>query len=185
MLVIRSVNPVAETERKATRLDIANELIISACSELVNTLISKNTKYNNVAIDPLHLFGRLSSAQTIKVRIDDKLARLRSYFDALERGDNMSAWSDEDTVLDLAGYLILYTVQKKLAEADIEVHQHFAAASGAIELAPAPVEVLPEAAPEAVPSRRKYTRKKIVKAPRKKSTAKKIVKKKKTAARRR
>lgn len=179
---------VAECEQKETRLDIANRLIVSACTDLVNTLVSKNTKYNNVAIDPLHLFGRLSSSQTINVRIDDKLARLRAYFDALERGDDMSAWNDEDTVLDLAGYLILYTVQKKLAvpgsTLEASVQSHLAAASAAIELRPV---IEPEPVAEIVPAKRKYTRKKVVakKVPRTKSFPKKIVRKKKTAARRR
>jgi hypothetical protein len=60
-------------------------------------LIEKNQRYGNSALDPVRIFSRADKREQIRVRIDDKLARLR----------NQQADDDEDAVLDLIGYLIL------------------------------------------------------------------------------
>jgi len=60
-------------------------------------LIAKNQRYGNSALDPVRIFSRADKREQIRVRIDDKLARLR----------NQQADDDEDAVLDLIGYLIL------------------------------------------------------------------------------
>jgi hypothetical protein len=60
-------------------------------------LILKNGLYGNSALDPLRVFSKGSASEGIRVRIDDKLSRL-----ALGKSE-----SEEDTILDLIGYLIL------------------------------------------------------------------------------
>lgn len=60
-------------------------------------LIAKNQRYGNSALDPVRIFSRADKAEQIRVRIDDKLSRIR----------NQQADDDEDAVLDLIGYLIL------------------------------------------------------------------------------
>jgi hypothetical protein len=59
-------------------------------------LIAKNQRYGNSALDPVRIFSRADKREQIRVRIDDKLARLRN-----------QEQDDEDAVLDLIGYLIL------------------------------------------------------------------------------
>lgn len=66
-------------------------------------LLDKNTAYGNSALEPIKIFAKTTSAvEQINVRIDDKLNRLM-------KG---SKYRDEDTELDLLGYLIL----KRIAE---------------------------------------------------------------------
>jgi hypothetical protein len=65
-------------------------------------LVEKNAKYGDVALNPIHIFSPWDSANALKVRIDDKLARMRS----------LGERDDEDTVKDLIGYLVLYQIAK-------------------------------------------------------------------------
>ena len=68
------------------------------CDELKSLLLSKNDAYGNAALEPIGIFSQLESGESIKVRIDDKLSRIQN------RGVNDKT---EDTVMDLACYLIL------------------------------------------------------------------------------
>jgi len=71
------------------------------CDELKSLLLSKNDAYGNAALEPIGIFSQLESGDSIKVRIDDKLSRIQN------RGVNDNT---EDTVMDLAGYLILLMI---------------------------------------------------------------------------
>lgn len=71
------------------------------CDELKSLLLSKNDAYGNAALEPIGIFSHLESGESIKVRIDDKLSRIQN------RGVNDNT---EDTVMDLAGYLILLMI---------------------------------------------------------------------------
>jgi hypothetical protein len=57
----------------------------------------KNASYGNTALEPVGIFARGSAMELIDVRIDDKLSRL------LSQGEDFG----EDTLTDLAGYLLL------------------------------------------------------------------------------
>lgn len=72
----------------------------SILSELGELLIEKNKAYGNAALDPIRVFSSADSAEQIRVRIDDKLSRLK-------RGNN---YGDEDTLKDLMGYLVLLQI---------------------------------------------------------------------------
>lgn len=66
-------------------------------------LLEKNNSYGNSALEPVKIFAKtISAVDQINVRIDDKLNRLI-------KG---TQYRDDDTVLDLLGYLIL----KRIAE---------------------------------------------------------------------
>ena len=68
-------------------------------------LAEKNERYGNAALEPLGvLAAHLSPEDGIRIRIDDKLKRLKT----LPVGD------DEDTLQDLAGYLILLLAHRRL-----------------------------------------------------------------------
>lgn len=65
--------------------------------ELKHTLVSKNKKYGNSALDPVRVFSKASPKEQILVRLDDKLSRLRT----------QHVSEDEDVITDLMGYLVL------------------------------------------------------------------------------
>tara|TARA_R100000808_G_C2044647_1_gene82736 strand:+ start:66 stop:437 length:372 start_codon:yes stop_codon:yes gene_type:complete len=73
------------------------------CDEVKKLLIEKNEAYGDSAIIPSNIFSKLSATEALKARIDDKLNRIQN------KGiyDNT-----EDTLMDLAGYLILLMVAK-------------------------------------------------------------------------
>lgn len=69
-------------------------------NEVVDMLIEKNRRYGDSALSPLGVFSKDSASTSIRIRIDDKLARMR----AAVPGE------DEDIVLDLIGYLMLLRI---------------------------------------------------------------------------
>ena len=68
------------------------------CSKMADFLVGKNKAYGNSAFTPCCIFAkRADPLLQIDVRIDDKINRLRMG----------SEYPGDDTVWDLAGYLIL------------------------------------------------------------------------------
>ena len=63
------------------------------------TLVEKNAAYGDSVGRPLRVFSRAPADEQLRVRIDDKLSRVA-------RGSGRLA-DDEDTLLDLIGYLAL------------------------------------------------------------------------------
>jgi len=72
------------------------------CDEIREMLVEKNKRYADSAIHPIRIFSKSDNVEQIRVRIDDKLNRLMNQTDD----------ENEDTVLDLIGYLVLYRVAK-------------------------------------------------------------------------
>lgn len=80
------------------------QAIKEVCVELAAFLIEKNESYGNSVAEPVNMFAKgLTPEQQIGVRIDDKLSRIASG----------SEYPGDDTVKDLAGYLILQMALKK------------------------------------------------------------------------
>ena len=79
------------------------ERIAITCDEVKEMLLAKNRAYGDSATSPIRVFSRADATEQLLVRIDDKLSRIA-------RGHT---YADEDTVLDLVGYLILLRVQQK------------------------------------------------------------------------
>ena len=77
--------------------------IIEMCDRIAQMLITKNRKYGNSALSPLRIFSKADLLETIRVRMDDKLCRIRN-----QQGDE-----DEDAYMDLAGYLVLYMIARE------------------------------------------------------------------------
>lgn len=69
--------------------------------ELRTLMVAKNRAYGNSALAPLRIFSRADPIEQLRVRIDDKLSRLRN-----------SADDNEDSFLDLLGYLLLLRLAK-------------------------------------------------------------------------
>ncbi len=75
--------------------------IRAVCDSMAEFLIAKNRAYGNSASEPIGIFAkRLDNLAQVDVRIDDKLNRLA-------KG---SEYPGDDTVKDLAGYLLLRMV---------------------------------------------------------------------------
>lgn len=80
-----------------TQIDIA-----TTCDDIKELLLEKNRKYGDSALNPVRVFSKSDTLEQIRVRIDDKLSRLR----------NQQTDDDEDAISDLIGYLVLYKVAK-------------------------------------------------------------------------
>lgn len=78
--------------------------VYQVLSEITEMLIAKNQKYGNSAIEPLGIFSDLSPEEGLKVRIDDKLKRIKN--GSLDK-------DDEDVINDLIGYLVLLKILQK------------------------------------------------------------------------
>jgi hypothetical protein len=72
--------------------------IRAKCSELGEFLVAKNRSYGDSALKPVGIFAKGRASDLIRVRLDDKLNRIRNAPDAF----------GEDVVKDLLGYLLLY-----------------------------------------------------------------------------
>ena len=64
-------------------------------------VLEKNKRYGNSALNPLNIFSELSAEEGIRVRLDDKLSRIRN-----------SAKLRKNDVADIMGYLILLSLSK-------------------------------------------------------------------------
>ena len=81
------------------------------CKKLEDLLLQKNAKYGDAALEPLNIFSQVNAVSSIKARIDDKLKRIK----------NSGPIDDtEDTLQDLAGYIILLMIAKDDASNDIQ-----------------------------------------------------------------
>ena len=81
--------------------------IIDTCESLKKFLLEKNKRYGNSALEPINVFSKLSSEEGIKLRMDDKVKRIKNSTE-LRKND----------VVDLTGYLILMCVHKKWTNFD-------------------------------------------------------------------
>jgi len=81
-------------------LETFEYLLDKELSNIRDLLITKNKSYGNSALEPINIFSKQGSQEQIKVRIDDKLNRLK-------KGNGLF---NEDTVLDLIGYLVLLRI---------------------------------------------------------------------------
>jgi hypothetical protein len=74
--------------------------------EVVALLLRKNLRYGSSATNPIRVFSKLEPEAGIRVRLDDKLSRIRAG----------AADDDEDPILDTLGYLILLLVAQRGAQ---------------------------------------------------------------------
>ena len=84
--------------------ETVNDKIEAVTTEIYELLTRKNEAYGNSALEPVRIFSKASAIEQILVRIDDKLSRIANL-----GIDN----KDEDTLLDLAGYLVLLLVARR------------------------------------------------------------------------
>jgi uncharacterized Fe-S cluster-containing protein len=74
--------------------------IMNECLEIAEMLIKKNVSYGDSALNPMRLFAQSDSAEQLKVRIDDKLNRIK----------NSQGYAGDNDIDDLIGYLVLLRI---------------------------------------------------------------------------
>jgi hypothetical protein len=74
--------------------------IWSTCHEIAHLLIEKNISYGDSALSPSRIFAQSDSVEQLKVRIDDKLNRVK----------NNQGFAGDNDIDDLIGYLILLKI---------------------------------------------------------------------------
>lgn len=79
-----------------------NEKIEQVTISLNNLLQAKNKNYGSSALEPLGIFNKNNSTEGIKVRLDDKLMRVKNS-DILRKND----------IADIMGYLVLLCVSEE------------------------------------------------------------------------
>jgi hypothetical protein len=79
--------------------------IIRECLEMAELLINKNISYGDSALSPIRIFSQADNQEQIKIRIDDKINRIK----------NGSGFAGDNDIDDMIGYLILLKIAKKLA----------------------------------------------------------------------
>lgn len=77
-----------------------DDLVDAVLADIATMLKLKNRAYGNSALEPMRVFSKADEIEQIKVRIDDKLSRIKN------------GGGGEDAELDLIGYLII----KRIAE---------------------------------------------------------------------
>jgi hypothetical protein len=81
----------------------AGHNILNTCLSIAHLLINKNISYGNSALDPARIFSTADSKEQLKVRIDDKLNRVK----------NNQGFAGDNDIDDLIGYLILLKISNQ------------------------------------------------------------------------
>ena len=80
----------------------SGQKIIRQCLEIAEMLINKNISYGDSALSPIRIFSQADNQEQIKIRIDDKINRVK----------NGSGFAGDNDIDDLIGYLILLKIAK-------------------------------------------------------------------------
>jgi hypothetical protein len=78
--------------------------IIKECLEISEMLIKKNISYGDSALSPIRIFSQADNKEQIKIRIDDKINRIK----------NGSGFAGDNDIDDMIGYLILLKIANNL-----------------------------------------------------------------------
>ena len=70
--------------------------------EIRRFLIEKNKKYGSSALQPIRIFSKCDKIEAIKVRIDDKLSRIKL--------GNIEDDANSDSITDMLGYLLILKI---------------------------------------------------------------------------
>lgn len=74
-------------------------------------LIAKNTRYGNSALEPQHIFYKGDAQNSILIRLDDKLGRIKANTESTPRVND---------VCDIIGYCTLLLISMGVTKEDIE-----------------------------------------------------------------
>lgn len=74
--------------------------IMNSCLNIMEMLIQKNISYGDSALNPARIFAQSDNVEQIKIRIDDKINRVK----------NNQGFAGDNDIDDLIGYLILLKI---------------------------------------------------------------------------
>ena len=77
------------------------EEITAVFNGIRDLVLEKNKRYGDSALSPIHVFNKLDAESSIRIRLDDKLGRVKNS-DELRQND----------ISDCVGYLALLCVEK-------------------------------------------------------------------------
>lgn len=83
--------------------------IIETCKAIQGILLTKNIRYGNSALEPIKCFYKGNNTNSILIRLDDKLSRIKN-----------SEYLRLNDIFDLIGYLILYLVSQNIDKKEYE-----------------------------------------------------------------
>tara|TARA_R100000406_G_scaffold25810_1_gene16553 strand:+ start:1387 stop:1680 length:294 start_codon:yes stop_codon:yes gene_type:complete len=87
------------------------DLISLKCQDLEKLLLEKNKAYGSSALFPLGIFSKGDAVASLCARMDDKLMRIKN---------NGISDATEDTLSDLAGYIVLLQIALDLRDVNVE-----------------------------------------------------------------
>lgn len=87
---------VLEEEDKSAEFQSKVHSVLTAVEKM---LVEKNKAYGNSALDPIRVFSQADPIEQLKVRIDDKLSRIKK-----------GSAAGEDVIDDLIGYLVIFKI---------------------------------------------------------------------------
>lgn len=94
-------------------IEDAQRMIAEECNGIKELLLEKNKRYGNSVFDPINVFSHVDFEEQIRVRVDDKLKRIMNGY---ENQQNTGSRTDEDTIDDTIGYLVILKVAIKIKE---------------------------------------------------------------------
>ena len=99
------------SDGKNWKVDItrSQEKIKMVCDSMKNLLLYKNEKYGDSALHPNNIFYKGDSTNSIKIRLDDKVGRIKN-----------SQETRVNDVADMIGYCVLLLVSMNVSEKDFE-----------------------------------------------------------------
>ena len=87
----------------------SQEKIVEICDSIKDLLLYKNQKYGDSALNPNNIFYKGDSTNSIKIRLDDKIGRIRN-----------SEETRVNDVADIIGYSVLLLVAMEVSKHEIE-----------------------------------------------------------------
>lgn len=98
-------------EMAATKdLSESQKKIIEVCDSMKELLLYKNEKYGDSALNPNNVFYKGDSTNSIKIRLDDKIGRIKN-----------SEETRINDVCDIIGYCVLLLVSMGTSEKEINL----------------------------------------------------------------
>lgn len=88
--------------------DNVQEKIVELTDAMQQLLLEKNKRYGNAAIKPSNIFNKLDGAASIRVRLDDKLSRVKNSTDVYI-----------NDVSDIIGYCFLLLIAEGATKEDL------------------------------------------------------------------
>jgi len=84
--------------------------ITELCNAMRDLLLEKNLRYGDSALAPLQIFSKNNASNSIAVRLDDKLSRIKNRKEQTPKAND---------VCDIIGYCFLLLISMGVTKADI------------------------------------------------------------------